>query len=188
DDPLTTLCLFSSVSARYGNTGQSDYAMANEVLNQVACAEQARRPGCVVRSVGWGPWDGGMVTPALRDHFRRIGVPLISREAGARAFVAELAGAAGDAGDVQVVVVAPGTDEHLDGTAPRTAAEVQVSAESHPYLADHVINAMPVVPVAMALEWLVAAVRAGRPTWEPVRLRDVTVLRGLTLDRFHDGG
>ena len=35
-DPLELLCVFSSVAARYGNPGQCDYAMANEVLNQVA--------------------------------------------------------------------------------------------------------------------------------------------------------
>ncbi|MGV9900870.1 SDR family NAD(P)-dependent oxidoreductase, partial [Streptomyces tendae] len=41
DDPLDTILLFSSVAAVFGNAGQSDYAMANEVLQQVASAEQA---------------------------------------------------------------------------------------------------------------------------------------------------
>ena len=65
EDPLDTIVLFSSVAAVFGNAGQSDYAMANEVLGQVACAERARRPDCLVRSIAWGPWHGGMVTPAL---------------------------------------------------------------------------------------------------------------------------
>ena len=42
-DPLELLAVYSSVSARCGNTGQADYAMANEVLNLVASAERARR-------------------------------------------------------------------------------------------------------------------------------------------------
>ena len=46
DDPLAVLCVFSSVAAQFGNPGQCDYAMANEVLNQVLSAEQARRTGC----------------------------------------------------------------------------------------------------------------------------------------------
>src|SRR5262249_51027615 len=137
EDPLTLMCVFSSVAARYGSAGQSDYAMANEVLNQVACAEQARRPGCLVRSVGWGPWDAGMVTPARRERFQSLGVPLIPVAAGAWAFAAELAGSPGAPGDVQVVVLPPGSAGSLDGSAPRAAAEVQVSARSHPYLADH---------------------------------------------------
>ena len=56
DDALTTLCLFSSVAARFGNFGQCDYAMANEVLNKVALAEAGRRNGrCLVKSVNWEP-------------------------------------------------------------------------------------------------------------------------------------
>jgi malonyl CoA-acyl carrier protein transacylase len=91
DDPLTALCLFSSVAARSGNPGQCDYAMANEVLNLVACAERARRgAGCVVRAIGWGPWEGGMVTPSLKQHFQHMGVDLIPLGVGAQHFVAEL--------------------------------------------------------------------------------------------------
>ena len=70
DDPLEVLCAFSSVAAQFGNPGQCDYAMANEVLNQVLSAEQARRTGCVVRAIGWGPWQGGMVTSEIAGRFR----------------------------------------------------------------------------------------------------------------------
>ncbi len=92
-DPLNLLCLFSSVAARQGNIGQCDYAMANEVLNQVAGAEAALRgKTCMVRSINWGPWDGGMVTPALAGRFREMGVPLIPLKVGARMLVEELQG------------------------------------------------------------------------------------------------
>ena len=85
-DPLTSLCLFSSIAARTGNPGQCDYAMANEVLNLVACAERARRGStCVVRSIGWGPWEGGMVTPSLKAHFQQMGVALIPLDVGREA-------------------------------------------------------------------------------------------------------
>ncbi|MBK8796505.1 MAG: hypothetical protein IPM07_09100 [Anaerolineales bacterium] len=46
----------SSVSShrwqRTGNAGQSDYAMANEVLNRVANELAKTRAGCVVKSIG----------------------------------------------------------------------------------------------------------------------------------------
>jgi hypothetical protein len=64
--------------------------MANEVLNKVAINEGIRRPNCVVKSIGWGPWAGGMVGPSLQAHFDAIGVSLIDLAAGARMFVAEL--------------------------------------------------------------------------------------------------
>lgn len=91
DDALKVLCLFSSVAARTGNRGQVDYAMANEILNKVAIAERHRRgPSCVVKSLGWGPWDGGMVSPSLKAHFEAMGTTLIPLDAGSRALVEEL--------------------------------------------------------------------------------------------------
>jgi hypothetical protein len=56
----------------------------------VALAEAARRPNCLVRALNWGPWDSGMVTPALRQRFAAAGVGLIASSAGAAAFVAEI--------------------------------------------------------------------------------------------------
>jgi len=82
-DPLRYLILFSSVSARFGNAGQSDYAMANEVLNKIAQAESMGRPNCKVTAINWGPWEGGMVSPALQRVFEQRGVGLIPAQIGA---------------------------------------------------------------------------------------------------------
>ncbi|KAA0578807.1 SDR family oxidoreductase [Azospirillum sp. B21] len=91
EDPLRVICLFSSVASLHGNAGQCDYAMANGVLNAVARAEAARRPGCTVKAIAWGPWDGGMVGPALKQHFRRMSVDLIAPADGADFMLRELA-------------------------------------------------------------------------------------------------
>lgn len=96
-DPNTLkhIVFFSSVAARYGNAGQSDYAMANEVLNRLAHSLKTSNPGACVTSIGWGPWDGGMVDDGLRARFAEMGIDLISREAGAQIFAkAVMAGAA----------------------------------------------------------------------------------------------
>ncbi len=77
DDDLKALVLFSSTTARLGRTGQVAYAAANEVLNKIARREAVRRPDCRVVAVNWGPWDGGMVTPALKPLFASEGVGLI---------------------------------------------------------------------------------------------------------------
>src|SRR5690606_22093519 len=87
------LAVFSSVSARCGNTGQADYAMANEVLAKVTLAEARARPGLVAKSFGWGPWEGGMVNPALRERFAALGVPMITLAGGARLFADEMSAA-----------------------------------------------------------------------------------------------
>ena len=91
-DPLRVICLFSSVVGHHGNRGQCDYAMANATLSSVAAAEAARRPDCLVRSLGWGPWAAGMVTAPVAELLSARGIPLIPADAGSRAFVDELHG------------------------------------------------------------------------------------------------
>jgi acyl transferase domain-containing protein/NADP-dependent 3-hydroxy acid dehydrogenase YdfG/acyl carrier protein len=98
-EDLKTLVLFSSTTARLGRTGQVAYAAANEVLNKTAQVEARRRPGCRVVSVNWGPWEGGMVTPALKKLFEAEGVGLIPLADGAAFLVNEL-NAAGRAVEV----------------------------------------------------------------------------------------
>ena len=115
------LCLFSSVAARGGNTGQADYAMANEVLNKVAVSERVRRGGnCVVKSLGWGPWAGGMVGPGLEAHFAAMGVPLIPLDEGARLLVAELASPQVD--EVELVIGGAAMLEPRRSVAERVGA------------------------------------------------------------------
>jgi NAD(P)-dependent dehydrogenase (short-subunit alcohol dehydrogenase family) len=87
---LRTVALFSSAAARYGNAGQADYAMANEVLNAVARDLKAQDPARAVVAFNWGPWDGGMVDGALAAHFARAGIGLIDRRGGAEFFARTL--------------------------------------------------------------------------------------------------
>jgi acyl transferase domain-containing protein/NADP-dependent 3-hydroxy acid dehydrogenase YdfG len=215
EDPLEVLCAFSSVAAVFGNAGQADYAMANEVLNQVLAVERVRRPGCLVRAIAWGPWQGGMVTPALAERFRDAGVRLIAPAAGARAFVAELAGPelagpelagpelagpelagpelagpelAGPVDDVLVIRTA-----RLDAVPPAPVdtglvGEVVVSGVEYPYLADHQVDGVAVVPVATVLDWFARAALAWRPRTAEVAIRDLRILDKVALPGLADGG
>ena len=79
---LKALALFSSSTARFGRVGQSDYAVANEALNKAAQLLAKRLPSCRVASVGWGPWDGGMVDKNLKALFAAEGVGVIGLEEG----------------------------------------------------------------------------------------------------------
>lgn len=101
-ESLRFLAFFSSVSARFGNIGQGDYAAANEILNKLAQDLDRRWPGRVV-SVNWGPWDApGMVSEELRREFARRGVGLIPADVGVDLFWAEMVG--GVKGQVEVVI------------------------------------------------------------------------------------
>ncbi|PRI16495.1 type I polyketide synthase [Mycobacterium shigaense] len=188
-DALKIVCLFSSVAARSGNVGQSDYAMANEILNKVALAEQARRgPGCLVRALGWGPWDSGMVTPALKTMFESRGISLIPLADGARAFVSDVLDAATDGPEVTLGDgVLAGLPTHPLPPEGRVAC-VAAHVTRQPYLTDHRVQGNVVLPVVQACEWFVRLAEACRPGYHVDRLLDLKVLRGVTLQDFDQHG
>jgi acyl transferase domain-containing protein/NADP-dependent 3-hydroxy acid dehydrogenase YdfG len=178
-DPLAWICLFSSAAARAGNAGQADYAMANEILNKVAAAEARRRgEGTRVVSIGWGPWDGGMVTPALARHFESRGIGLIPLEEGAAAFVREADGLANGAleGPSSAEVVLGSA--HLATPASRRG-EVWIDSVTAPHLEDHRVRGTVVLPVVQAIEWFARIAAPG-----PFSLHDVHVRRGVLLPAY----
>ena len=87
---LSYIGLFSSASAVFGNIGQSNYAMANQILNRVAVSLAGNYPRTQVKSFNWGPWDGGMVDAGLAAHFAAQGIGLIDRAEGAHIFADQL--------------------------------------------------------------------------------------------------
>ncbi|MCV7195288.1 type I polyketide synthase [Mycobacterium angelicum] len=188
-DRLKAILLFSSVSAHRGNVGQGDYAMANEVLNQVALAEQTRRgPSCLVRSLGWGPWEAGMVTPALKAVFESRGITPIPVEDGACAFVAEALDS--QTRDAHVVLGGALIPGGLPDRLPESGRLVRVAAHAaqQPYLVDHRVRQQVVLPVVQVAEWFVRAAQGCLPGQQVVRLRDLRVLRGIVLPNFTDAG
>ena len=188
-DPLRLLCVFSSVSARCGNTGQSDYAMANEVLAKVALHTARTRPELRVKSLGWGPWEAGMVTPQLKARFATLGVPMIPLLTGAKMFADEMNDVSPHA--VELVLGGEPRAEALlfDGAESRIEAlDVQVQRAGHAYLAGHAVNGEPVVPVVLVAEWLARAARSFRPGLTLIALHDLAVLKGIRLGGFEQGG
>ncbi|MHC4393171.1 MAG: SDR family NAD(P)-dependent oxidoreductase, partial [Planctomycetota bacterium] len=189
-DALKVLCMFSSVSARCGNNGQSDYAMANEILGKLAHTEaRARGESCLVKSLAWGPWEGGMVTPQLKARFAELGVPMIPLQVGARMFTDELCSA--QTAEIELVLGGEPKAEALlfEGTDERWfEMQVRVDRTSHEYLAGHSIAEAPVVPVVLALEWFARHARSLRPGLQLTAIRNVQVIKGIELAGFDTAG
>ena len=189
DDPLRAICMFSSVSARCGNNGQCAYAMANELLNKVAQVEARRRPGALVKSLGWGPWKGGMVNPLLERKFAELGVPMIPLDVGARMFADEMSGA--EPHRIELVLGGEPRPEALlsvGAAARELELEVHLDRKTHAYLADHSIAGTVVVPVVLAMEWFSRLAQAFRPDLVLRSITDVRVLRGIKLHGFDGAG
>ena len=176
EDDLRIIGLFASVTGRFGRRGQSDYAVANQALASIAAVEGAQRPECRVVALDWGPWAGGMVTPALRKQFEREGVGLIPLAAGAQAFCQEMLSA--PAGPAEVVVGCG-----VGATQPNEwalASAWTLDTATFPILSAHVLAGKAVLPLAMTIEWFAEA--ATRVSGRRIQgLDDIRVLRGITL-------
>lgn len=138
-EALKFFVAFSSVAGRYGNSGQSDYATANELMNRLCTALQARWGERVaVRALCWGPWGptkfgAGMVTAETEEKFRKRGVFLVSAALGRRLFRQELARTDG----IHVEVICgqgPWESQESDRGVIRLAAETPPQPDSGPLL------------------------------------------------------
>ncbi len=82
DMPLDFFVLFSSLATVFGNSGQGNYAAANQFLESLAAFRQAR--GLPALSISWGPWSEiGMVSSVeLLDRLAAQGVVAIPPQHG----------------------------------------------------------------------------------------------------------
>jgi NAD(P)-dependent dehydrogenase (short-subunit alcohol dehydrogenase family) len=180
-DQLDFLILFSSVAGYYGNAGQADYSLSNEILNKLAHFLKNSYPRCQVLSFGWGPWDGGMVTPQLKRILTRKNVPLISLESGTQALV-DLLGKPQE------------NSQHIIGNSlpfpPRKLASElkdyrllrRLSLAKNPFLADHVIGGKAVLPTVCAVAWFINACEALHPGFKYLAVRDYQVFKGIVFE------
>ncbi|HHO52070.1 MAG TPA: SDR family NAD(P)-dependent oxidoreductase [Deltaproteobacteria bacterium] len=166
-DELRAVVLFSSIAGREGNAGQVDYAMANEALVQVALDLQRQRPRATIKAIDWGPWDGGMVTPGLKEHFAALGRGLIPLDAGAEAAIDELS--------------SPCVEVVIEGQRPARGVELRELSADAPWLAAHRIQDRPVLPAAMVLEWMFEIATRVAPSLV-AQIHDLAILRGVVLE------
>lgn len=179
---LKFMVLFSSVAGFFGNAGQADYALANEVLNKSAHILRKSLPDCRVIAFNWGPWDSGMVSPQLKKYFATRGIPLINSDQGVETLVSAIT--ANEPPAAQVVVGSPIFGEHevnINNGRPVTIHR-RITLEDNPFAHDHKIGPNPVLPATCASGWLISACEASYPGWHFSRLLDFKVLKGVTFD------
>ncbi|MCA9981340.1 MAG: SDR family NAD(P)-dependent oxidoreductase, partial [Anaerolineales bacterium] len=91
DMPLGATVVFSSVAGRFGNSGQTDYSAANDLLCKLTSYLRHTRPNTQAIAVDWTAWGGiGMATrgsiPAIMKAAGidmlppEIGIPVVRQE------------------------------------------------------------------------------------------------------------
>ncbi|MFT5163007.1 MAG: polyketide-type polyunsaturated fatty acid synthase PfaA, partial [Alteromonadaceae bacterium] len=178
--------LFSSGAGFYGNPGQSDYSIANEILNKTAYRFKALHPGAQVLSFNWGPWDGGMVTPELKRMFAERGAYIIPLDSGAELLLSELAA---DSNRSPQILVGNDLAEGTVSTEGSSVKKPQVSrltktiqATNSVFLADHIIGENQVLPTVCAIAWMAGAGEAVYSGYHYQGLENYKLFKGIVFD------
>ena len=179
---LQYLVLFSSVVGFYGNVGQSDYAIANEILNKSAHLIKHNYPNCHVMAINWGPWEIGMVSPELKKAFAEKCIEVIPVETGTQILIDELNTTNQDA--VQLVIGSPliYVPATLSNELKTYRIKRQLTLAENPFLQDHVIASRPVLPATCGLLWMTNACEQIYPGFTAFSSTNFKVLKGIIFD------
>ncbi len=180
---LKYLLLFSSVAGFYGNPGQSDYALSNEILNKMALHIATQYPQCKTVSYNWGPWDAGMVSPGLKKMFEEKNVFTIPPDYGAQLFVSELS--SGYSGNTQVIVGSALTlpPVEIKPELKKYTIERKLKLKDNPFLYDHVISGNAVLPAVTAISMMADSCRQFYPGLKVAAVEDMRVLKGIVFNQ-----
>jgi len=178
---LKHMVFFSSLAGFHGNVGQSDYAMANEALNKIGFQLASNFPQLCIKSICFGPWDGGMVTPQLKKQFQSMGVQIIPREGGAETVSKIVIGSE----PLQVLVGNWGVPPAKPLQKANTIT-ITLTPEHNPFLVDHRIQGKNVLPMTVAVGYLAHLAKglyAGHYLWA---VEDAQLFKGVTIDQAVD--
>jgi NAD(P)-dependent dehydrogenase (short-subunit alcohol dehydrogenase family) len=181
-EQLNYLVLFSSVVAFYGNAGQTDYAIANEILNKSAHRLKGQHPNCHVVAINWGPWDSGMVTPELKKIFAEHDVEVIPVEAGTELLSEELRNQNRDIAQVVAGSPLPPSRRTLDTELRTYRIHRHLSLADNPFLHDHEIAGYPVLPATCAMAWMINACEQRYPGYRFFSCENFKIFKGIVFD------
>jgi NAD(P)-dependent dehydrogenase (short-subunit alcohol dehydrogenase family) len=205
--PIGATVVFSSVAARFGNAGQTDYSAANDLLCKITSSFRRHHPLTRALAIDWTAWGGiGMATRGSIPRIMEMagvevlppeaGVAWIRRELTAHRFRGEVlaAGALGrlaeghhPTGGLDPVAFDPGGSPFagdveaglLDAFVVRATLDPTVQ----PFLDDHRIDGTPVLPGVMGMEAFAEAAQLLVPEWYVVAVEDVDFLTPVKFYR-----
>ncbi len=175
------MVFFSSVAGRFGNSGQTDYSAANDLLCKIASAMRNQYPALKAVAIDWGAWGGvGMATRGnIPTLMKMAGIDMLPPKQAAPMVRAELLASSGEVilagslgallethcshGGMDVVkadnTLRAGQPVHsmlshvVDFDPNRgLTLEAELDPKTQPFLYDHTMNGTPVLPGVMGIE------------------------------------
>lgn len=179
---LDHLLLFSSVAGFYGNVGQTDYAMANEILSKAAHLFKTNHPNTQVSAINWGAWDAGMVSAELKKKFEEAGVTLVNSVGGAAMLVNELNTEYNQQPQVIIGGTLPMAISHLHNDFKTWRVHRALHLKDNPFLMHHVIQGNAVLPVVNAVGWMAQSCERLYPDYRVFEVQNTKLFKGLVFD------
>jgi NAD(P)-dependent dehydrogenase (short-subunit alcohol dehydrogenase family)/acyl carrier protein len=194
--PIGALLAFSSVAARFGNAGQTDYSAANDLLCKSVSSLRWTRPATRAIAIDWTAWAGiGMATRGSIPRVMELaGIEMLEPECGIATVRRELmsdttSGEVVVAGRLGALLAQSDADGGLDPTASTphpmvgtlvgigengdVRAETTIDPKCQPYLDHHRIDGVPVLPGVMGIEALCELASLSVPGHEVVAVEAV---------------
>ena len=212
DIDLKALVVFSSVAGRFGNAGQADYSAGNDFMCKTVGWWAASRPNALGIALDWTAWGGiGMATRgSIPEIMKRAGIDMLDPVEGLPVIRhALISGYSGEAvvGRRLGILLEPFDPEGgLDsghGLAARgkdkslplpftevrhhlhdgLVAEMKLDPKVEPFLYDHAIDGIPVLPGVMGIETFAEAAWLLVPSHHVVGLEDLRFLAPMKYYR-----
>ena len=175
------MVFFSSVAGRFGNSGQTDYSAANDLLCKITSALRNQHPELKAVAIDWSAWSGvGMATRGnIPTLMKLAGIDMVPPEQAAPMVRLELLASRGEAiiaGSLGALLEErcphSGMDLAKADSALRTGQpahamlshvtdfdmnkgltlEAELDPKTQPFLYDHTLNGTPVLPGVMGIE------------------------------------
>jgi acyl transferase domain-containing protein/acyl carrier protein len=200
--PVAATVVFSSISGRFGNGGQTDYAAANDLLCKITSSFRRTRPDTRALAIDWTAWkDIGMASRgSIPKTMEAAGIEMLPPEAGVTIVRRELTRAP-KGGEVVialglgVLLRQPDSEDLLDRSeiaaahggrlGPMVGAiagmrdnvltvETTLDPSEQPFLNHHRIDGTAVLPGVMGIEAFAEVASLLVPGWVVTGVEDIT--------------
>ena len=212
DMDVKAMVVFSSVAGRFGNAGQADYSAGNDFMCKTVGWWAGTRPGSLGIALDWTAWGGiGMATRGrIPEIMKEAGIDMLDPAEGLpvirNALVAGYSGEAVVGRRLGILVQPVDADGGLDTAGSLQArakdkslplpfgkvtynlheglvAEMKLDPKVEPFLYDHAIDGIPVLPGVMGIETFAEAAWLLAPSHHVVALENLRFLAPMKYYR-----